>query len=69
LPFSSRCSEQPVDRDMRFEMRGKRIECALDLSLMTMPRRRTSEPFDPGTALCVVGEEAMHIGPGNAAVG
>ena len=31
-------------------------------------RRRAAEPLEPGAALAVVGEEAMHIGPGNTAV-
>jgi hypothetical protein len=53
---------------MRLEMRGERIEGPLNFRLVAMRRRRAAEPLDPGAALGIVGEEAMHIGSGNAAV-
>src|SRR4030042_2879425 len=68
LLSSSRYSEQSIDVDMRLEMRGERIEGPLNFRLVAVSRRRAAEPFDPGAALGIVGEEAMHIGPGNAAV-
>jgi hypothetical protein len=53
---------------MRLEMRGKRVERAFDLSIVTVTRRRPTEPFDPGAALGIVGEETMHISSRHTAI-
>ena len=48
---------------------GEAIEHAVDLGLVGEIRGRRAEPPEPGRALAVVGQEAMHVAAADPPVG
>ncbi len=62
----ARSREQPVAIEMRLAMVGERVERPLDRGLEADSARR-SKQREPGRALAIVGEQSMHIGPGDLA--
>src|SRR5579864_7606242 len=66
---SSRQFEQPVEVEMRGEMRRQRIEGLLDRAFVIEIAGSRGKALEPRRALAVVGKQAVNVSADDVAVG